>query len=117
MGRLKEINLYPVENETDLMNAIRTKLSGLGFVTFRTNVGKVKMKDGRYFSTGLPIGFSDLIAIKDGRIYFLETKMQTQKPTEAQLNFIGQMQKRGCVAGVVYSVEEAVWLCISGTVS
>lgn len=114
---MRKIELYPVNNEADLMNAVRTKLSSLGFRVFRVNVGKIKTKDGRYFSTGLPVGFSDLLALKDGRAFFLETKMKPKKPTDAQLNFILQMRNIGCIAGVVYSVEEAIQLCTSKAVS
>ncbi len=97
--------------ETDLMNNIRLELSKLGFAVFRANVGKFKMADGRWFDTGLPKGFSDLFAVKNGKIYFLEVKVKPNKPTKEQLNFINQMKIKGCVAGVVYSVEEAVEIC------
>ena len=98
-------------NETDLMNNIRLALSKLGFTVFRANVGKFKLTDGRWFDVGLPRGFSDLFAIKDGRIYFLEVKVKPNKPSPEQINFISQMQKKGCIAGVVYSVEEGIELC------
>lgn len=94
--------------EHEIQNSIRLALSDLGYVTFRVNVGKVKMADGRWFDTGLPKGFSDLIAIKDGKIAFLEVKTETGKPTQEQVNFIKQMRSRGCVAGIVRSVGDAV---------
>lgn len=97
--------------ETDLMNRIRLELSKRKFVVFRANVGKFKMADGRFFDTGLPKGFSDLFAIKDGKIYFVEVKITPNKPSLVQLNFIEQMQKHGCKAGVAYSVEEAIEIC------
>ena len=40
--------------EHDIQNTIRLELSKLGWLTFRVNVGKVKMEDGRIFDTGLP---------------------------------------------------------------
>lgn len=94
-------------NESDLMSLIRLRLSQQGYKVFRANVGNVRLADGRFFNTGLPKGFSDLFAVKNGRIYFLETKVKPNKPTPEQLNFIEQMKRCGCVAGVVYSVEEA----------
>lgn len=101
--------------EGDIQNSIRIKLSEMGFATFRTNVGKVKLPDGRWFDTGLPKGHSDLYAVKDGRIYYLEVKRPGGKPSEAQLQFLKIMKERyGCVGGVVYSVEEAVEL-VNGT--
>lgn len=98
--------------EHDLMNAVRLELSERGYAVFRTNVGKVRMSDGRFFDTGLPKGFSDLFAVKDGKIYFIEVKIKPNKPTKEQLNFIKQMHDNyGCTGGVIYSVREAVELC------
>ena len=97
--------------EHDIQNAIRMELSKLGFVVFRANVGKFKLPDGRWFDVGLPKGFSDLLAIKDGRVYFLEVKDATGKASKEQVDFIKTMRSRyGCVAGVVRSVKEALAL-------
>lgn len=98
-------------NETSLMNAIRIKLSDMGYTVFRANVGTVKTPDGRYFNTGLPKGFSDLFAVKNGNVYFIEVKVHPNTPTPEQLNFIDRMCKQGCSAGVAYSVEEALQIC------
>lgn len=100
--------------ETDIMNSIRLKLSEMDFIVFRANVGKVKLEDGRWFNTGLPRGFSDLFAIKNGRVYFIEVKKPGGIVRPDQINFIKQMQSKGCTAGIVYSVEEAVQLVTSG---
>lgn len=98
--------------ESDLMNRIRLELSQRDYAVFRVNVGCGKTYDGRYFKTGVPKGFSDLFAVKDGRIYFLEVKVKPNKPTKEQLNFIRQMKERyGAAGGVVYSVEEALAIC------
>jgi len=94
--------------EHDLQNLIRLELSRLGYTVFRANVGKVKMKDGRWFDTGLPKGFSDLFAVKDGRVYFIECKIHPRKPTAEQVQFIERMREQGCRAGVAYTVEEAM---------
>ncbi|MBQ6712466.1 MAG: VRR-NUC domain-containing protein [Selenomonadales bacterium] len=102
-------------NETDLMNMIRLRLTECGFTVFRVNVAKVRLPDGRFFKTGLPRGFSDLFAVKDGRAYFIEVKTGNNKPTQEQLNFIEQMKKKGCTAGVVWSVREAERLCLTDT--
>lgn len=96
-------------NEHSIQNAIRLELSKLGYCVFRANVGRFQTKDGRWFDTGLPRGFSDLFAVKDGRIYFLEVKTETGKPSAEQLNFIAVMRDRyGCVAEIVRSVDDAV---------
>lgn len=98
-------------SEHALQNLIRIELSKRGFTVFRINVGKVKLCDGRYFDTGLPKGFSDLLAIKDGRAYFLEVKYGKNKASPEQLNFIEQMKKKGCNGGIVYSVDDAILIC------
>lgn len=101
--------------ETDIMNSIRIELSGRGYTVFRANVGKFKMGDGRWFDTGLPKGFTDLFAVKDGRAYFIEVKKPGGKVREEQINFIKKMRENGCIAGIAYSVEEAVELVSQGT--
>lgn len=96
-------------NEHSIQNAIRLRLSELGYCVFRANVGRFQTKDGRWFDTGLPLGFSDLFAVKDGRIYFLEVKTETGRPSEEQLRFLAVMRDRyGCVAEIVRSVDDAV---------
>ena len=92
--------------EHDLQNLARIELSKQGFKVFRVNVGKFKLADGRWFDTGLPRGFSDLLGLRHGRAYFFEIKGDRGRPSSEQLNFIEQMQKIGCVAGVVYSMED-----------
>ena len=100
--------------EHEIQNAIRLKLSDMGYCVFRINVGKFKLADGRWFETGAPKGYSDLTAIKDGKVYFLEVKTETGKPTKEQINFLAVMRDRyGCIAGIVRSVDDAVRL-VSG---
>lgn len=36
--------------EHDLQNSIRLRLSELGFMVFRANVGKVRLADGRFLT-------------------------------------------------------------------
>ena len=51
---------------------------------FRINVGAGFTKDGRYFNTGVPPGFSDLFGVRksDGRAVFIEVKTPYQKTAE-----------------------------------
>ena len=98
--------------EHDLQNRIRIELSALGFMTKRTNVGKVKMHDGRFFDSGLPKGHSDLeVHGSNGDTYFIEVKVKPNKPTSEQLNFLKVMESRGFKTGVAYSVEDALAIC------
>ena len=95
--------------ESLIQNQIRVGLSKAGHTLFRVNVGKVKMQNGRWFETGVPKGFSDLFGFRsDGRIFFIEVKNETGKVRPEQEKFIEQMQKRGALAGVARSVEDAM---------
>lgn len=116
--------------EHDIQNAIRLKLSEMGYYTERINVGagylipkklmdklkraapsdlRAQLDKIPYFTTGAAKGRSDLSAIKDGRITFIEVKTDTGTASDEQLNFIKQMHDRyGCRAGIARSVEDAV---------
>ena len=86
-------------------------------VTFRANVGKFKTLDGRWFDTGLPVGFSDLFGFRksDNKIIFLEVKTPTGRPSAEQIKFLEAVRKHGCIADIVHSVEEARQLIINGS--
>lgn len=92
-----------------IQNNIRIALSN-DCVIFRGNVGKGFTKDGRYFDTGLPKGFSDLFGFRkfDGRAVFIEVKTSKGKPSKEQKNFINKMLSYGAIAGVCRSTEEAL---------
>lgn len=115
--------------EMDILRSIRLALSEQGYFTERINVGSGYLIDRKlmekikrlcpvlrteldkvpYFNTGAVKGRSDLSAIKDGRISFIEVKNEVGRPTDEQLNFIKQMQYRyGCRAGIARSVEDAL---------
>ncbi|HFI0329930.1 TPA: VRR-NUC domain-containing protein [Streptococcus suis] len=95
--------------ESLIQNQIRVGLSKAGHAVFRVNVGKVKMQNGRWFETGVPKGFSDLFGFRpDGKIFFIEVKNETGKLRPEQKIFIESMKKRGALAGVARSVEEAM---------
>lgn len=95
--------------ETELMHRVMLAVQERGNQIFRTNVGKVRTPDGRYFDTGLPKGHSDLYGFRpDGQIFYIETKLHPRKPTKEQRQFILAMIAKGAAAGVAYSVEEAL---------
>lgn len=96
--------------EHEFQNKARKELSKLGWITFRTNVGKVKTHDGRWFDTGLPKGFSDLMCLKDGETVFIELKTGNNKLSKDQVNFINQMKKKGFRAGVAWNLEDVFTL-------
>lgn len=83
-------------------------------ICFHTNVGKIKFFDEnqkkyRYFDTGLPKGWPDLIIItKKGNVFFCETKIHPRKPTMEQIKVITNLTMRGVLAFVCYSLEEFI---------
>lgn len=119
-----------MSQEHDIQNQIRLKLSELGYYTERINVGagylipkklmdklkrsapsdlRVQLDKIPYFTTGAVKGHSDLSAIKDGRITFIEVKTELGVASDEQLNFIKTMRERyGCTADIARSVEDAV---------
>ena len=101
--------------EHAIQNEIRKAVSPYCII-FRINVGEGKTKDGRYFSTGVPKGFSDLFGVRksDGKAVFIEVKTKTGRVSKVQKNFIEQMKKSGAVAGICRSAEDAVNLIKKG---
>jgi len=96
--------------EQALQDAIRVKLAQEGYVVFRTNVGKVKTADGRWFDTGLPTGFPDLMGYKpeNGKIFFIEVKTKTGKRRKDQVLFANGLRDKNVIYGVARSAKEAV---------
>ncbi|WP_333604217.1 VRR-NUC domain-containing protein [Lactobacillus acetotolerans] len=89
---------------------IRVALAQAGYIVFRTNVGKVKTADGRWFDSGLPTGFPDLVGYKldNGKIFFIEVKTATGKRRKDQVAFANGLRDKNVIYGVARSAEEAV---------
>jgi len=96
--------------EISIQDSIRVALAQAGYVVFRTNVGKVKTADGRWFDTGLPSGFPDLVGYKpsNGKIYFIEVKTKTGRRRKDQVLFAQGLRNKNVIYGVCRSAEEAV---------
>lgn len=95
--------------EGDIMRSVMLALSEDGHFVVRVNVGKFKMADGRWFDTGLPTGFSDLAGHRagDARAFYIEIKTPTGRVRPEQAAFLEAMRKRGAIAGVARSVQDA----------
>ena len=95
--------------EADLMRQIMVALSADGHFVARANVGLFFTADGRPIKTGLPKGFSDLFGHRqwDCRAFYLEVKTAKGRALPEQLAFIAAMKKRGALAAIVRSVEDA----------
>jgi len=96
--------------EQAIQDSIRVALAQAGYIVFRANVGKVKTSDGRWFDTGLPSGFPDLMGYKpnNGRIYFIEVKTKTGRRRKDQIAFAKGLKDKHVIYGVCRSAEEAV---------
>lgn len=118
--------------EANIQQLIRLKATELNATMFRINVGKgwtgngtkkhtngdITIKNARPFSTGVPVGYSDLSGVKPviitpdmvgkkiGVAVFAEVKTDKGRVRDEQVNFIERMQSLGAIAGVVRSVED-----------
>lgn len=125
------------QSEHDIQNNIRLSLSkNQRGVYWRANVGQawtgnkvtrngdgsITIHEPRPFQTGLPKGFPDIFGmtmqeIKPAHvgqvlpIYTgIEVKRPGKKPSPTQVKHLGLLAKRGAIAGVATSPEEAVEL-------
>lgn len=101
--------------ESDVQNSIRLALNPYA-VIFRTNVGKVKTVDGRWFDTGLPKGHTDLAGFRksDGKAIYLEIKNEKGRLRDDQKHFLNTMKQYPVIAGVARSPEEAIKIVTGG---
>ncbi|WP_300560808.1 VRR-NUC domain-containing protein [Companilactobacillus sp.] len=97
-------------NEQAIQDSIRVALAQAGYIVFRTNVGKVKTVDGRWFDTGLPVGFPDLMGYKpdNGRIFFIEVKTAIGRRRRDQVDFANGLRNKNVIYGVARSADEAI---------
>ena len=96
--------------EQATQDAIRVALAQAGYIVFRTNVGKVKTAEGRWFDTGLPVGFPDLMGYKpdNGRIFFIEVKTAIGRRRKDQVDFANGLRNKNVIYGVARSAEQAL---------
>lgn len=97
--------------ETNISAEIQLAASRVGARLWRNQTGKYQLADGRWLSSGLCVGSSDLVGITaDGRFLAVEVKKRGGKTSEAQINFINMVRAMGGVAGICTSVDEFVAL-------
>ena len=92
--------------EHNIQNAIRLWCGQNNILCFRCNVGKVKTADGKWFDTGLPEGFSDLIILANDTIYFCECKTLIGKQRQAQIDFQTIVTNQGYKYFVARSLDD-----------
>lgn len=98
--------------EAEIQNQIRVAVSQHDCTIFRTNVGTVQTKDGRWFNTGLPQGHPDLYGFRhsDGKLIYIEVKNERGKLRPDQIRFQNFIKQYPVLYGVCRSAEDAVKL-------
>lgn len=95
--------------EKHLENEIKLYCGQRGWAVIRTNVGSFKLPDGRWFDTGLPKGWPDLMILTNtGKAMFVETKIKPRKPTKDQIEKIEFLKSKGFIAFVCYEISEFI---------
>lgn len=93
--------------EHRIMNEIRLWCGQHDILCFRCNVGRVRTADGKWFDTGLPEGFPDLLILdNNGKVIFCEVKTPTGKQKPDQIRFMNTVRQRGFTYIVARSVED-----------
>ncbi len=105
--------------ESEVQNKIRLKLSQLGFILFRNNVGAWQHRLGHWIKYGLCEGSSDLIGwrpliitsdmvgSKIAQFVAIETKRPSKSRVSAkQSHFVNVVQKSGGVGIIASSIED-----------
>jgi hypothetical protein len=106
-------------NEQQIQQEIRLAVASPNIRLFRNNVGKIKDATGRLVTFGLCNGSADLIGFKSVTItpemvgqniavfVSLEVKTPKGKISEPQQAWCDMVARRGGIAGICRSVEEA----------
>lgn len=96
--------------EHKIQSDVMVAVSAHHCTVFRTNVGKVRLPDGRWFNTGLPNGHPDLYGFRwsDGRVFYLEIKTPTGRPRKDQLRFHRMLTNHNIIHGIARSMDDAL---------
>lgn len=76
------------------------------------------MQNGRWFDTGLPAGFPDLMGFRhsDCKIFFIEVKNEKGRPRPDQIQFHEFLQEHGVIHGMCRSPSDAVKVVKEGLI-
>lgn len=99
-------------HEKDIQNSIIELLKYHGYFCWRNNTGASKYRNSsgyeRWVRFGQP-GFSDIFAIqpRSGKFIGIEVKRDAKhKPTPAQTEFLNQVNAKGGIGFVAWSIEQ-----------
>lgn len=81
-----------------------------GLVAWHTpNGGKRKPIEAAIFKgLGVRAGVADIIAVHQGRIYALELKAEGGRPSESQLEFLGDIERAGAFTAMPTGLDAAL---------
>ena len=96
--------------EHEIQSRILVAVSQHRCTIFRSNVGKVKTDDGRWFDTGLPKGHPDLYCFKwsNGKICYIEVKNEKGRLRQDQIHFHKMLMKHHIIHCCARSVNDAI---------
>jgi hypothetical protein len=57
---------------------------------------------------GVRAGVSDVIAVHDSKVFALELKSEDGRPTDAQLEFLADIEKCGAFTAICYGIDAAL---------
>jgi hypothetical protein len=97
-------------SEHSIQSAIMVAVSQHRCTVFRSNVGKVKTIDGRWFDTGLPKGRPDLYGFRwlDGKVFYIEVKNAKGRLRPDQIRFHKMLMKHHIIHCCARSVDDAI---------
>lgn len=103
-------------SEHEIQKEIQLALSAHKCTVFRTNVGKVLTHDNRWFDTGLPKGFPDLMGFRwvDNQIFLIEVKNEHGRPRDDQIRFHEFLKSHNIIHGIARSPQDALMIVDGG---
>lgn len=116
-------------SESKLLSKLLVRASELGCRVFRNQCGSYQLPDGRWLSSGLCVGSSDLIGWTPIEVTqsmvgttvavftALETKVGRNEATVQQAHFIARVRQAGGIALVVRELEDVETALLRYTVA
>lgn len=106
------------KSEHQIQKEIQLAVSKHHCTIFRTNVGKVRTSDRRWFDTGLPNGHPDLYGFRwvDNQVFYIEVKNAKGKPREDRIRFHKFLQSHHVIHGIARSAQDALMIVEGGLI-
>lgn len=111
--RLKQKPFAP--SERNIQQAVISYLSGLGYYVVRMNVAPQYRTyinnqgvKSFYCIRGIPAGFPDLMALKNGKTTFIEVKSIKGRLSPDQIRMHKELEEKGFKVYVIHSIDEAI---------